>query len=181
MRQILKLHPESQCVAVTRVEVEVARQFPDFMQLNYFVWGTMSDLRIPAKTTPARADGLWRHTCFEAFVRPAQGVAYYEFNFAPSLHWAAYRFNAYRSGMRMAGEARDPTLEVRSTASRYELQASLDFSRFPDLRDHALLQLNLAAVIEESSGRISYWAVTHPPGKADFHHGNCFTLELPAA
>ena len=27
-----------------------------------------SSLRVPAAAPPARADGLWRHTCFEAFI-----------------------------------------------------------------------------------------------------------------
>ena len=28
---------------------------------------------------------------------------------------------------------------------------------------------------------MSYWALAHPPGKPDFHHPDCFALELPAA
>jgi hypothetical protein len=181
MRQLLKLHQESRCAAVTRIEADVTRQRPDTLQLNFFASGVISDLRIPARKTPARAEELWRHTCFEAFVRPAQSSAYYEFNFAPSLHWAAYRFDTYRTGMHIAGEARDPKFEVRSSDSGYEMQVSLELSRFADLRDGALLRINLAAVIEETGGRISYWAVAHAPGKADFHQADCFTLELPAA
>jgi hypothetical protein len=42
-------------------------------------------------------------------------------------------------------------------------------------------RLGLSAVIEETSGRISYWALAHPPGKADFHHSDCFAHELPPA
>jgi hypothetical protein len=42
-------------------------------------------------------------------------------------------------------------------------------------------RLGLSAVIEETNGTISYWAVAHPPGKADFHHSDCFALELTAA
>ena len=30
------------------------------------------------------ADTLWKHTCFEAFVAPADGPGYHEFNFSPS-------------------------------------------------------------------------------------------------
>ena len=33
--------------------------------------------------------------------------------------------------------------------------------------------------IEEASGRISYWALKHPPGRPDFHHPDGFALELP--
>jgi len=42
-------------------------------------------------------------------------------------------------------------------------------------------RLGLAAVIEEASGRKSYWALAHPPGKPDFHHSDCFAHEIPAA
>jgi len=44
------------------------------------------------------------------------------------------------------------------------------------------LKVNLAAVIEEADGAKSYWAHAHPPeGPPDFHHPDCFVLELPAA
>lgn len=181
MHQLLKLHPKSRCAAVTLLEVDATRQWPDVLQLNYSVSGAMADLRIPAREAPARADELWRHTCFEAFVRPSHREAYYEFNFAPSLHWAAYQFNSYRSAMRKAGELREPEFEVRSSNSGYELRVALQLSGFSDLRDDVLLQLNLAAVIEEASGRRSYWALAHAPGKADFHRADCFILDLPAA
>jgi hypothetical protein len=40
-------------------------------------------------------------------------------------------------------------------------------------------RLGVSAVIEETSGRKSYWALTHTPGKADFHHADGFSLTLP--
>jgi len=36
----------------------------------------------------------------------------------------------------------------------------------------------LSAVIEEESGTLSYWALRHAPGRADFHHPDGFALEL---
>ena len=41
-------------------------------------------------------------------------------------------------------------------------------------------QIGLSAVLEEKDGTKSYWALRHPPGKPDFHHPDCFALELPA-
>jgi hypothetical protein len=64
---------------------------------------------------------------------------------------------------------------------RYELDASLQLNALADLPSDAPWQLNLSAVIEEKSGRKSYWALAHPPGKADFHHPDCFTHQLRAA
>jgi hypothetical protein len=36
-------------------------------------------------------------------------------------------------------------------------------------------------VVEDQSGKLSYWAVRHPPGKPDFHHPDCFALDLEPA
>ena len=48
------------------------------------------------------------------------------------------------------------------------------------LRDAPVLQLALAAVIEDHRGRLSYWALEHPVGKPDFHHPDGYTIELRA-
>jgi hypothetical protein len=40
------------------------------------------------------------------------------------------------------------------------------------------LRLALSAVIEDENGKLSYWALKHPPGKPNFHHPDAFTLEL---
>ena len=37
----------------------------------------------------------------------------------------------------------------------------------------------ISAVIEESDGTKSYWGLNHPPGEPDFHHPDCFVLDLP--
>jgi hypothetical protein len=181
MRQALKLHPDSRCVAATHVEVEVTLPRTGNLELRYFVTGKMSDLRMPPVTISTRTDELWRHTCFEAFVRAPPAAAYYELNFAPSTQWAAYRFTGYRSGMCVASEIGAPRLEVQSNAECYILQASLDLDNLSNLPSDAVWRLGLSAVIEEASGRMSYWALGHPPGKADFHHFDCFAHELPAA
>lgn len=175
MRLDLKLHPESRCDAVGAIEVEVARPQPSHLRLTYLVTGAIDALRLPAVTASARADELWRHTCFEAFVRAGSGLAYSEFNFAPSTQWAAYRFDGYRSGMTAAAEIPAPQIETKTEAGRYALTASLE------LPGDGTWHLGLSAIIEEAIGRKSYWALAHPPGKPDFHHSDCFALEVPAA
>jgi hypothetical protein len=177
MRQVLKLHPDSRCTAVARIEVEVARPRPGGLVLCYVVTGKMRDLRMPSVTAPTRADGLWLHTCFEAFVRASPSAAYYELNFAPSTQWAAYAFSDTRDGMRVASEIRAPGFAVESSEECYGLRVSSELDRLPG---DAIWRLGLSAVIEETGGRKSYWALAHPPGKADFHHSDCFALELPA-
>jgi hypothetical protein len=178
MRLVLHLHPDSSCSAVAGIEVEVARPERGKLALSYVVTGEIAELLIPPPDAPARSDGLWQHSCFEAFVRAADEAAYYEFNLAPSLHWAAYRFDSYRSGMRPAAELDPPGIEGRFDAGRYKLHALLDLDRVVGLPPDAVWQIGLSAVIEEKSGGKSHWALAHPPGKADFHHPDSFALEL---
>jgi hypothetical protein len=177
MRQTLRLHPDSSCLAVTHIEVEVARPRDRSLVFAYTVTGRISDLAMPAVVTAARKDELWRHTCFEAFVGSSPDVAYYEFNFGPATQWAAYRFSGYRAGMRLATEISPPQIAVESGPDRYILRAWLEM-------DHALLsggaiwRIGVSAVIEETSGHQSHWALAHPPGKADFHHSDCFAIKV---
>jgi hypothetical protein len=177
MRHALKLHPDSHGMAVTGIAVDVVRPHPGTLVLRYEVTGEIGGLLLPPLSVPSRMDGLWQHTCFEAFLRPAEDPGYYEFNFAPSTHWAAYRFERYRSGMSASSQSGTPRIETRSAATYFELQATLTL----DGLRAAPIHLGLSAVIEEMGGHKSYWALTHPPGKADFHHADCFAVELPRA
>jgi hypothetical protein len=132
----------------------------------------------------ARTDELWRHTCFEAFLRGPSTTAYYEFNFAPSTQWAAYKFSGYRSGMRVATEINAPRIEVEVQREQYTLQALVELDEALPLASRggaAIWRVGLSAVIKETSGRQSYWALAHPSGKPDFHHSDCFPLEVPQA
>jgi hypothetical protein len=178
MRYTLKRHSDSLYAAAIQIEVEVTRPRTGNLLLSYTVVGKIGDLLMPTVTAPARTDELWRHTCFEAFIRAVPGASYCEFNFAPSTQWAAYRFDGYRSGMRVADQVGAPKIEMASTPERYKLQATLELPRPPSSSGW---RLGLSAVIEETNGRKSYWALTHPPGKPDFHHPDCFAGELSPA
>jgi hypothetical protein len=149
--------------------------------LSYIVSGKISDVRMPPQMPPARGDALWKYTCFEAFVGASSSACYYEFNFAPSTQWAAYRFSGYRSGMGVAGEVGAPSIEVGPTPDGWTLQAKLDLHRLAALPSQTSRRLALSAVIEDMRGEISYWALAHPPGKPDFHHPDCFAHEFSAA
>jgi hypothetical protein len=174
MRQTLKLHPDALGSGATHIEVDAARPRAGILALSYVVTGTIGELLLPPVAAAARTDELWRHTCFEAFIRPMSDEVYYEFNFSPSTQWAAYRFDRYRSGMQPAREISAPRIEGRSAPGCYTLRVSLQTGELPS----SPWRVGLAAVIEETSGRKSYWALAHPPGKADFHHPVCFAYEL---
>jgi hypothetical protein len=170
MRRALRLHPNGRRDAVSRIAVEVSRPTPASLALHYTLSGRMADIVLPPPDEPLRTDALWQHTCFELFVS-AGGEGYDEFNFSPSTEWAAYRFDGYRRNRRPIEAA--PQIAVECGDERLELAVAL---ALPQLATR--LRLGLSAVIEEKGGRLSYWALNHPPGNADFHHPDCFALEF---
>ncbi len=135
----------------------------------------------PEPLSQLQADDLWRHTCFEAFVAAPGAAAYCEFNFSPSGAWAAYGFTGYRTGMTplrllaAPGRTGDGTL----VAWRWRSIVQPGLPLIPP--GNGPLHLALAAVIEEQSGALSYWALRHAPGQPDFHHRDGFALDLPGA
>ena len=179
MRRLLQPHPDSCPLPAVQIEVDVACSRSGVLALSYSVTGKLGDVLMPAVTTAVHADELWQHSCFEAFVRASAANEYYEFNFSPSTKWAAYRFNGYRSGMRPATDISPPTIKILSSPDQFILHASIELDRLTDLQTPALLRLGLSVVIEDRTGRKSYWALAHPPGKPDFHHPDCFTQEIP--
>ena len=66
---------------------------------------------------------------------------------------------------------------MRPGAEAFELRAVLDLGEL--MAPNAAWRVGLSAVVEDAGG-VSYWALTHPAGKPDFHHPDCFALELPA-
>lgn len=179
MRRALKLHPLSTCAAVNRIEVQATRHEPRHLTLKYYLSGRVDALRFAPASPPMRADRLWQRSCFEAFLSASPGKAYCEFNFAPSRKWAAYRFDAYRSKMREIGEIEPPRVETSLDQTSYQMQVSLSLDGLSALPAETAWHVGLSAVIEETSGQKSYWALAHPPGEADFHHADCFALKLP--
>jgi hypothetical protein len=121
---------------------------------------------------PERADGLWKTTCFEAFVRPAGEQSYREWNFAPSGQWAAYDFSDYREGSADANIAAAPYVRFEDNFTWWALGATIS------VEADVAWELGLSAVLEEKDGTKSYWALAHTGEKPDFHAPGCFTARL---
>ena len=103
-----------------------------------------------------------------------EGPKYRECNFSPSGEWAVYDFRGYRDGGGLENELA-PGIDVHKTMDRLELAAEIGQDLLPHGRP---LRLGLSAVVEETGGILSYWALRHPPGKPDFHHTDAFALQL---
>jgi len=189
-------HPDFPPLQVRGVRVELERNGSETC-LRYAVDGADAVVW-PAHAVPKRADELWKTTCFELFLKPGEGADYFEFNFSPSGRWAAYAFDAYRAGMRnlaLPAEpqvtrdgnhiiVRHPGLEPGSIVPQAQRQEGLA-SRLPP--DGPRLKVGvteariaLTAIIEETGGVRSFWALAHAPGAPDFHNPDCFVARLPA-
>jgi hypothetical protein len=166
------IHDQSTCAPVSRAIVDVRRPSGAAITLGYHLACESVGLRVPPVAKSRRRDELWKHTCFEFFLRVGEG--YYEFNFAPSSEWAAYRFSGYRAGMAPLAVA-PPQIEVQTSAKSFALSATVDLGALAPERPW---RMGLSAVVEETNGNKSYWALRHPPGSPDFHHRDCFTGEL---
>jgi hypothetical protein len=70
-----------------------------------------------------------------------------------------------------------PRIVAHSTQTRLELDAVVKLDRLSAEHARAPLRIGLAAVIETPQG-LSYWALRHPDGRPDFHHGDGFVLLL---
>ena len=175
---VLSPHPSSPSEVVRAVRAQARIEDSDALVLDYSLDAELSRVRVPPADTGARADALWRHTCFEAFLAPVQGAGYHEFNFSPSGEWAVYRFGGYRNGMAPAKIDQAPQISTRRRDGRLELGATVRLGALVELRDARRIKVALAAVIEDEDGRLSYWALRHPPGKPDFHHATAFAMEV---
>jgi hypothetical protein len=165
----------------------VTRVSDDRLTLSYQLRADLGSVIIPdalpADGPQPRADELWRHTCFEAFLMPADGPGYREYNFSPSREWASYTFRDYRQPHELQiSEPEDepmPVIRVHRDVKRdmHSLTIETEIPLAPQVSNHSL-RLGLSAVVEHTDGSLSYWALRHPPGKPDFHHIDAFDLQL---
>lgn len=179
-------HPDSPAGPVRSLEAQVRSLGPAALSVQFILTGELGRLRIPIAGPAVRTDELWRHTCFETFVRCEDAAEYLEFNFAPSGAWQAYRFGSYRAARELAELPAPPHLTVGYRES----------GGAPARADDALLleaiivlpapfapaprgvRLGLSAVVEQAPRVLSYWALGHAPGRADFHHPDAAALTL---
>jgi hypothetical protein len=171
----LTAHPATPTQVVQRIDVQVRWHQEHSLALSYTLIGNCFQLRIPSARPPARADDLWRHTCFEAFIALPVDPAYHEWNFSPSGEWALYHFRDYRERLSLKNDEPAPEIDVHQMPDGLTLNAGI---RLPHRLTAQPLQLALSAVIEDARGNLSYWALMHASDKPDFHRRDAFALEV---
>ncbi|QID19555.1 DOMON-like domain-containing protein [Nitrogeniibacter mangrovi] len=165
-------HPAVPAPPGVGVEVDVARAPDGALRLAYRLRDPAAVLRMPPPASPGPADGLWQHSCCEAFVAAPDAPGYIEFNCAPSGQWAAYAFDRYRERRATQGNPPwRPAIAFGQDAGVHRLSVTLDGALLP-----AAGCLSVTCVLEDRAGALSYWAVRHPLAHPDFHHRDGFAL-----
>ena len=147
------------------------------LRIRYRIEGTTARLRLSLPGAARRTDGLWQHTCFEAFLKADASDNYYEFNFAPSGEWAAYRFGGRRidpTSPQMPAHA----LAFKRSPEGCELIADIPIRALPDLATATGVRAGLSAVVESEDGSLSWWALAHAGDEPDFHDPSTFVLRV---
>ncbi|HEX5127383.1 MAG TPA: DOMON-like domain-containing protein [Rhodocyclaceae bacterium] len=185
----LRCHPAVPCAAVHALHAGTCVLADGGLQLRFQLQGKIDALCIPQHRQAACAslidqrDELWRHTCFEAFVATSESSAYREYNFSPSGHWAAYAFTDYRQRDMAWRPVQAPKMTFACTADDVLLDVHIPAALLPTLSPDTAgapiaLDVGLTAVIEASDGTLSYWALTHPGTRPDFHQRTAFIVRV---
>jgi hypothetical protein len=145
--------------------------------LTYSAGGALNQILWPASLSsqPQRRDELWKHTCFEAFIKPVGQDRYWEINISPAGDWNVYRFTSYRNEMTReeAVQALHPIFTRNGDQWRLSYEIWV-----PAWAVATELEVGLTSVIEDTSGEISYWAIHHAGAQPDFHLANSFTKRI---
>ncbi len=168
-------HPASPAPAGLQLSASAEVDAAGNLHLHYCLRGPIADLLIPPNAPAAARDGLWQHTCCEAFVAAAGSADYHEFNLAPSTCWAAYRFTAYRERDLAWQPEAAPVIACQHNAQEMQLTARIPAALLPPAGSW---QISLTTVIETRTGEKSYWALHHASPQPDFHQRDSFVLEL---
>jgi hypothetical protein len=172
---VLAGHHDNRTYFRERVEVTLTQEADGGIAITYIISDISSDIRVPTPDTPAPEGALWQTTCCELFVNPVEQTGYREFNFSPSGQWAAHDFLDIRKPAPTAPNCATPEIKAKREKSRLQLDVKLPKSAFPRA---ASLRLAVNVILQANDGTLAYWALTHPPGKPDFHHHAGFVLNL---
>lgn len=172
----LRCHPSTNTQNVAYIDGEITINAAGTCRIAYRVSGALDQIHFATPETASRRDGLWQSTCFELFLKRPEGNEYLEFNFAPSHEWAAYQFDDYRTAMAELDVA-PPHMRTMQDDDAFQLVVNVEL---PTKWRAGPMVAGLSAVIAEKNGHKSYCALAHPAGQPDFHHKDCFALQLDA-
>lgn len=166
-------HRSTPALGVSAISVRL-RPVGTRMMLRWRIDGAQQVI-LPPEMPPARSEGLWEKTCFELFLSEGRGK-YREFNFSPSHRWAAFAFKSYRNPIGDVPMHDPPEIRFEMGESVLAVAVFVPLVLFDGAK-----AMGLSAVIEETGGHKSYWALRNRGEKPDFHNPACFAYRFAAA
>jgi len=147
------------------------------LTLSYQLSGDTGSLLIPDRIDePGRCDELWRTTCCECFIRVVEKSEYFELNISPNGNWNVYRFADYREGMSTAESVTEIESQISKESGVFILHCAVQLDGLVERGDK--VEIGVSCVLKHNNGTTSYWALSHPGPKPDFHNPQAFTLRL---
>lgn len=135
-----------------------------------------------------RKNELWKSTCFEWFIGFKNSPLYWEFNLSPEGYWNFYEFSSYRSPLQESDHCiprkfhckLEPLNFNKLSHATLELFIDIDISiliqKYPTVLTDGLMAIT--GVAHWKNNDFSYYSLSHPREKPDFHHRGGFTIEL---
>jgi len=148
------------------------------LSIHYELIGQITEVLIPeSAAVPRRKHNLWEETCFEFFLSAKGSQQYWEYNLSPSKDWNLYRFEFYRQ-KEMKEETAFSTLpfQVKKSPESFVLDLKLNLNKI--IHQDQALEIGVSSVIKLKNNNLTYWALTHPGPKPDFHKRAGFIIKL---
>ena len=149
------------------------------IHVRYRINGKTHNIQFPDVSQHAnRKNELWNTTCCELFVGISGEPNYWEYNLSPSHDWAVFSFSGYRQNK--TDVLSIAKLEISTKIDKnneFELKTVL---ALPEMLIGHMLDIGVSSVVQDKSGNIHYYALTHPGKQADFHDRNGFNIKLNA-
>lgn len=155
------------------------------LTIVYLLTGSVDQIQLLGNppVPSARADELWKSTCFEWFVKSSSSKKYWEFNAAPTGFWNFYELEDYRTHLKSSPLVEAPQFSLSpelSSSDHYQFKVEVNMSDLfsNDLTLSQSGRIAITSVIQWKSGEVSYFSLQHPLTKPDFHSDDGFTISL---
>lgn len=148
---------------------------PNEINCSLTLSGPIHEINIREQNAkPEKREGIWESTCFELFIADEDNKHYLEWNFCPSGDWWCMEFRDYRDPKEDFRWEQSPVIEVKQDIDSLTMIAQF---KLPEHYQEKKLSLGVTAVIDHPQGEKSYWALSHPEDKPDFHDSGHFLLK----
>lgn len=126
--------------------------------------GPVSGLDFDPNHQITPSDNLWTKTCFEVFVLKKNSTEYEEWNFSPSGNHQRYQFSSYRNRIEPYLPPKTSDFSITWSKDTQNLRAQVSLNVPFEIQ-----KVQVCWVIKPLKGETSYWALSHPSSKPDFH------------